>query len=321
MIPISDTERRRAFSVWLRTGRLPAVKANGDVELKFNPWHDPADGRFTFAGAGHSYGQNGGVATARGAWPRQTEPSANHPRPHPASPPKAKAAVPAPRPPLPKPSAQRPLARNGWAGGGFSGGGGGDFGGGGASSTEPWGDDSPKQRPTSSASATVVRRQTPAPPTKRQHSGTSATAAPLHREVRNGYEYQIDDQGRTRRVSGTIVLADKPVRSRSAQAQAGGADRRPSDDGGHYITARFNGPTDAFNHFAQDANFNRGKYRLLEDQWASAKRAGKSVTVQIVPSYDGASKRPAVINIWFRINGHQESVKLANEPKEKRRGK
>ncbi|MBI0475161.1 hypothetical protein D9601_07310 [Sphingomonas sp. MA1305] len=111
------------------------------------------------------------------------------------------------------------------------------------------------------------------------------------------------------------------MRSKSAQAQAGGADRRPTDDGGHYIAARFDGPTDAFNHFAQDANFNRGEYRRLEDQWASAKRAGRNVTVRILPSYDGASKRPSEINIWFNINGHRQSLAIPNEPKEKRGGK
>ncbi|WP_242141259.1 DNA/RNA non-specific endonuclease [Sphingomonas sp. TREG-RG-20F-R18-01] len=122
-------------------------------------------------------------------------------------------------------------------------------------------------------------------------------------------------------MSGTLELAYTQVRSKTAQAQAGGADRRPTDDGGHYIAARFNGPTDAFNHFAQDANFNRGEYRFLEDQWARARRAGRDVTVKIVPSYDGASKRPSVINIWFTINGHEERVRIPNEPKEKRRGK
>lgn len=39
-----------AFSVWLRTGRLPRRP-----EIKFNPWHDTRDGRFTFAGAGRYY--------------------------------------------------------------------------------------------------------------------------------------------------------------------------------------------------------------------------------------------------------------------------
>ncbi|MGR6327554.1 DNA/RNA non-specific endonuclease [Sphingomonas sp. XXL09] len=120
---------------------------------------------------------------------------------------------------------------------------------------------------------------------------------------------------------GTLKIVNKQVRSKLAQAQAGGADRRPTDDGGHYIAARFDGPTDAFNHFAQDANFNRGEYRRLEDQWARAKRAGRNVTVRILPSYDGASKRPSKINIWFNINGYRRSLAIPNEPEEKRGGK
>jgi hypothetical protein len=46
---ISAEARRRAFSTWLRTGRLPAAS---DVEVKFNPYHDPRNGRFTFAPGG-----------------------------------------------------------------------------------------------------------------------------------------------------------------------------------------------------------------------------------------------------------------------------
>lgn len=52
MIDISDNERRRVFSIWLRTGRLPSLRNAEGVELKFNPWHDPETGRFTFVGAG-----------------------------------------------------------------------------------------------------------------------------------------------------------------------------------------------------------------------------------------------------------------------------
>lgn len=39
--------KRSAFAVFLRTGRRIAEP----VEAKFNPWHDPEDGRFTFVGA------------------------------------------------------------------------------------------------------------------------------------------------------------------------------------------------------------------------------------------------------------------------------
>ncbi len=36
------------FSIYLRTGR----RVTGSIQTKFNPWHDPDDGRFTFAGRG-----------------------------------------------------------------------------------------------------------------------------------------------------------------------------------------------------------------------------------------------------------------------------
>ncbi|PWG03879.1 hypothetical protein DF286_06295 [Sphingosinicella humi] len=126
----------------------------------------------------------------------------------------------------------------------------------------------------------------------------------------------IDAQQRTRRVSGALTLNDEQRRSRTAQAQAGGQDRRSSDDGGHYIARRFDGPTEAFNHFAQDSRFNRGRYRAVEEQWARAKRAGKHVTVKIVPVYNGRSLRPAAINVWFWIDGEQRSLKFPNERQE-----
>ncbi len=67
MTGISSGRQSGAFSGWLRTGKLPPVPGSCDVELKFNPWHDPTDGRFTFAGAGRRYGGGGdAVASAAG---------------------------------------------------------------------------------------------------------------------------------------------------------------------------------------------------------------------------------------------------------------
>lgn len=61
---LSVEERRRAISRWLRTGFLPVARLAGGLELKFNPYHDPRNGRFTFAtgiGAGieEHYGGQG----------------------------------------------------------------------------------------------------------------------------------------------------------------------------------------------------------------------------------------------------------------------
>ncbi|HJO65945.1 MAG TPA: hypothetical protein QF469_11435 [Sphingomonas sanguinis] len=52
----------QAFSFWLRTGRLPSVLGPDGIELKFNPWHDPANGRFTFARTGRQHGTGGSDA-------------------------------------------------------------------------------------------------------------------------------------------------------------------------------------------------------------------------------------------------------------------
>ncbi len=59
MIETSGGKQSSAFSWWLRTGKLPPALSPDGLELKFNPWHDPEDGRFTFAGAGRHYGARG----------------------------------------------------------------------------------------------------------------------------------------------------------------------------------------------------------------------------------------------------------------------
>jgi hypothetical protein len=58
----SGSRQSSGFSRWLRTGRLPSVLSPDGLELKFNPWHDPADGRFTFAGTGVRQGARGGAS-------------------------------------------------------------------------------------------------------------------------------------------------------------------------------------------------------------------------------------------------------------------
>lgn len=274
----SNDLRHSAFSMWLRTGRISQADEAENFECKFNPWHDPANGRFTFAGTGRYYG-----------------------------PPRA----------LPSGGASQPFRGRG-----------GSFGGGGGSGTGTY----PRSGPGLHALAPVRRGL---PPARRAPSENVAAAAagvaaqlprrrpaerPWRRVMRNGYEFQIDERQRTRRVSGTLTLGVAEGRSRRAQARAGGSDRRPSDDGGHYIAHRFNGPSEAFNHFAQDANFNRGGYRLLEEEWARARRANQRVVVTIMPLYDGRSRRPSVLNVWYKIDGHERSQRFPNERQEAGRG-
>jgi hypothetical protein len=152
MTRIPDSERRRAFSIWLRTGRFASVTNADGVELKFNPWHDPGTGRFTFVGAGQRHGQwgdggfpgggggrgGGGGATGSGDW------SAGLSRRKPQIPARgrtprvpAQTAASADHAASLKSSAHEPFPEGTWTSGGFVGGGGGSFRGAGASGT--WG--------------------------------------------------------------------------------------------------------------------------------------------------------------------------------------
>ena len=326
MNQIPDGERRRAFSFWLRTGRSPSTRSANGIELKFNPWHDPENGRFTFVGAGRRDGGKGdksdgggGIGSEdRSAW--LSRPKAQNPASRTTTNDPARSTSPAESTASPNASASKTSRPGTWTGGGFSGGGGGSSGGAGASGT--WGGPAPKLR-TSAAGGKATGVVSSGRPTGTSTTSTRPASVPRERFrtiVRNGYKYQIDSRGRIRRVSGMLRVTDTPVRSRKSQQQAGGAERRASDDGGHYIAARFDGPSEAFNHFAQDSNFNRGRYRVLEDEWAKEKRAGRTVTVTIVPQFDGASVRPSKINVWWTVDGKSKSIKFVNERLEKRRG-
>jgi hypothetical protein len=271
-----------AFDFYLRTGRsLPSA---AKLETKFNPWHDPDDGRFTFAGQGRRFGGTVGKSrhTARG--------------------------------------------RFGSRGGSFGGGGAGgswdeeppqpskrgnqDGSGGGGGATGSW--SSPvgnrRRKSGSQVSKPSAAGSTSAP--ERPPGGARLTIR------KNGYVFLLDAHARTRRVSGEIRLQTE-LRSRGAQSGAGKPDRRITDDGGHYIAARFNGPRDIFNHFAQDANFNRGAYRVLEDRWAKAVRSGSRVFVDIIPHYRGTSMRPYKLVVTWNIGGTGQIQDFPNEKQSK----
>jgi len=90
-VDISAEQRRQDFSIWIRTGRRPR-RRDATLELKFNPWHDPADGRFTFAGSGSNYGAGGkGSANRASGRAPVIGDRENPPKPRLARTPKAKA--------------------------------------------------------------------------------------------------------------------------------------------------------------------------------------------------------------------------------------
>jgi hypothetical protein len=288
--------QRYSFEHWLRTGRLILLDARwGRREVKFNPNHDPKTGRFTFKdGAGLA--EDDGPKTSQGK------------------------------------------GDGSWAGGGFTGGGGGSSGGGGASASyitydgaaqyqaaHPGRD--PYLAQPGDTVASIAAEHHVDISTVEQLNGLAANSAikpgtvlalpagSLQYDIKNGYAFGLDAVDRTQTVTGQLHLADDPQRSRASQAGAGGGDRLPSDDGGHFIAARFGGPTDAFNHFAQDASFNRGTYRAVEDSWATDLRAGSDVSVDIVAHYPGQSRRPDSLTVKWTVDGHARSRFFLNGSK------
>lgn len=279
------------FEIYLRTGLIVSAP-----EAKFNPWHDVENGQFTFRNTGRHWGANDSPDPNNGNMAR---------RPRRGSGSSTRGA--------------REYGGGGASGswssdayGGF-GGGGGDFGGGGASGS--WDAPKPKPKPpkTQRREARVNASST---------RDRAAVAHPAFTEVRkNGYTYKLDHLRRPRDIRGDLQSGPAAQRSRRAQLQAGGPNRRPSDDGGHYIARRFNGPRDAFNHFAQDRNFNRGAYREMESAWGREIAAGRKVSVRIVPKYRRDSQRPSSITVFWTVAGRQDSQIFANEPGGGRNGR
>lgn len=339
-----SAERSTAFGLFLRTG-LRSVGPS-PIEVKFNPYHDPRDGRFTFAPGGAA---NATANRRKSATVGQAVDGGER-------------AGSAARPAKPAQSMSR-------VGGGFTGGGGGTAGGGGASGDGYWlnpreaaefqqrhpgmipqvtrpGDtlasvardhqisvaklaavnrlavDAKLQPGTVVAipskraeprgePASVAYRQVPAsapaavqPARSTEHpeSADSSAPTPYRHIVKAGYDYSIDAAGRTREVEGTLTRNADQGRNALEQARAGGNDRLPDDHGGHYIARRFNGPTDAFNHFAQNGRFNKSGYAKLENGWARAMKGGLTVRVHIDSFYPGTSKRPDLIRVRYRID-------------------
>lgn len=129
-------------------------------------------------------------------------------------------------------------------------------------------------------------------------------------EKRGSYEYAFDKQGRIQTVRGELKLNHAQIRNQKAQLAAGGVDRQAADQGGHYIGRRFDGPTDDFNHFAQNGNFNQSAYKKLENEWQEELLAGKKVEVEISTNYPGTSQRPSHIVVRYWIDGVEQDFKL-----------
>ncbi len=132
------------------------------------------------------------------------------------------------------------------------------------------------------------------------------TKESLEKIQQNGYEYTLDEDGRVSEVEGDLRL-ETGERNSSAQIAAGGEFRRDTDDGGHFIGNRFNGPGGEINMFAQNSNLNRGGYKSMENEWARELEKGNDVHVKIDPIYQDGTERPHAIMGEYTITNNNNT--------------
>lgn len=128
----------------------------------------------------------------------------------------------------------------------------------------------------------------------------------------NGNTYTTDEQGRIIRCEATPERSPENPRDVNAQLQAGGEDRRPSDQGGHIVGRDLNGDGGAGNLVAMDSKINQSDYKRMENDIKAALDEGKDVSVTTDISYFGDSKRPDTITVTVTADGVKTVYKFDN---------
>ena len=87
--------------------------------------------------------------------------------------------------------------------------------------------------------------------------------------------------------------------------------KQAGDHAGHLIGDQFGGSADLDNLVSQAALVNLSAYKKIENQWAAAKKANKTVSVRIAVNYESGSARP----ISFTIESVIDTVYRKNDIK------
>jgi hypothetical protein len=128
----------------------------------------------------------------------------------------------------------------------------------------------------------------------------------------NGYSYATDAQGRVVEAKGDLELKTSD-RNSYQQEIAGRGDRLPTDQGGHLIATIFHGPGDRINLVPMNGNLNVGAWKRMENSFADALKAGKSVDVDIKVVYSGGSQRPTHFVVDSVIDGEPKTFTFRDQ--------
>lgn len=118
--------------------------------------------------------------------------------------------------------------------------------------------------------------------------------------MENGYRSVSDEMGRLKKISGELQL--KPATRDLAAQNTARSMGLATDDAGHMIGARFNGPSGLPNLVPQNAHLNRGAWKKMENQFEKHLREGSKVSVDVRPNYTGSNLRPDSFSVRYRVD-------------------
>lgn len=128
----------------------------------------------------------------------------------------------------------------------------------------------------------------------------------------NGSTYMTDDKGRIVSCEAKPQRSPENPRDNEAQRQAGGADRRPDDQGGHIVGRDLNGDGGGGNLVAMNSKINQSDYKRMENDVKTALDEGKDVTTKTEMTYSGESERPDNIIVTVTVDGKDTVYEFDN---------
>lgn len=128
--------------------------------------------------------------------------------------------------------------------------------------------------------------------------------------------YETDELGRVKRVSGEVELGklgrNTYQQGKSVILKDG---TKVVDEGGHIIGYQFEGAGEQINYVPMKGDLNQGAWKQMEGEWAKALKEipPKTVKVDINPIYEGLSKRPSEIEVFYKINEEEHFTIFPNK--------
>ncbi len=126
------------------------------------------------------------------------------------------------------------------------------------------------------------------------------------------YNYigETDEYGRLSKMKANKLKSTKRKKRLDHETNTPG--KKKGDHAGHIVGDRFGGSPELDNLVSQLSSVNLSSYKKIENIWAKAIKAKKTVIIEVKINYIGLHKRPSSFEVSWSINGKEKFVKLVN---------